>query len=57
MASSDIAQISTIVELIQILDPKTLLNVCCVWGKYGFLSREYLEGMCWNKDTILIDAV
>lgn len=57
MATSDTAQIPTIVDLIQILNPKSLLDVGCGWGKYGFLSREYLMGMYWDKNTVLIEAV
>jgi cyclopropane fatty-acyl-phospholipid synthase-like methyltransferase len=57
MASSDTAQISTIVDLIQILNPKSILDIGCGWGKYGFLSREYLMGDYWNMDTTLINAV
>ncbi len=57
MASSDTAQISTIVDLIQILNPKSILDIGCGWGKYGFLSREYLMGMYWDKNTVLIEAV
>jgi len=57
MASSDTAQISTIVDLIKILNPKSLLDIGSGWGKYGFLSREYLMGMYWDINTVLIDAV
>jgi hypothetical protein len=57
MPTSDTAQISTILDLIQILNPKSLLDIGCGWGKYGFLSREYLMGMYWDKNTVLIEAV
>jgi SAM-dependent methyltransferase len=57
MASSDTAQISTIVDLIQIINPKSLLDIGCGYGKYGYLSREYLMGNLWDKNTTLINAV
>jgi cyclopropane fatty-acyl-phospholipid synthase-like methyltransferase len=57
MASSDTAQISTVVDLIQILNPKSVLDIGCGWGKYGFLSREILMGDNWNMNSNLINAV
>ncbi len=57
MPSSDTAQISTIIDLIQILNPKSILDVGCGWGKYGFLSREYLADPYWDKESVLIEAV
>jgi hypothetical protein len=57
MASSDTAQISTIVDLIQKINPLSILDVGCGYGKYGYLSREYLMGDLWDKNKTLINAV
>jgi len=57
MASSDTAQISTIIDLIQVLNPDSILDVGCGYGKYGYLSREYLMGNLWDKNKTLINAV
>src|SRR4030095_16695521 len=57
MASSDTAQISTIVDLVQIITPKSILDIGCGYGKYGYLSREYLMGDLWDKSRTLINAV
>lgn len=57
MASSDTAQISTIVDLIQVIKPGSILDVGCGYGKYGYLSREYLMGNLWDKNTTFINAV
>ena len=43
MPSSQPYQINKIVELIRFTNPKSLLDVGVGFGKYGFLSREYLE--------------
>lgn len=43
MPSSHFNQLSEIVELIVSCDPKTILDIGIGFGKYGFLSREYLE--------------
>ena len=37
------SQINEIVQLVILTDPKKLLDVGVGFGKYGFLSREYLE--------------
>jgi hypothetical protein len=57
MPSSDTAQISTIVDLVQIIDPKSILDIGCGFGKYGYLFREYLMGDLWDKNKILLNAV
>ena len=57
MASSDTAQISTIIDLIQIINPSSILDVGCGWGKYGYLSREYLMGDYWDINHTIINAV
>lgn len=57
MASSDTAQISTIVDLIQILNPKLSLDIGCGYGKYGFLTKEYLMGHVWDKNRTVVNAV
>ena len=43
MPSSHPYQLNDIVELIRLVDPKTMLDVGVGFGKYGFLAREYLE--------------
>ena len=57
MAGSDTAQISTIVDLIQIINPKTILDVGCGYGKYGFLSKEFLIGDTWDKNKTIVYGV
>lgn len=57
MASSDTAQISTIVDLIQIINPKSALDIGCGYGKYGFLTKEYLMGHVWDKNNTIVNAV
>ncbi len=58
MPTSNTAQIPTIIELIRILNPKSILDIGCGWGKYGFLCREYLmEDGYWNMDHTIINAV
>ncbi len=43
MPTSHLYQLNEIVELIVFTDPKSILDVGVGFGKYGFLSREYLE--------------
>jgi len=43
MPSSHLYQINEIVELIVLSKPKKLLDIGVGFGKFGFLSREYLE--------------
>jgi SAM-dependent methyltransferase len=57
MASSDTAQISTIVDLIQIINPGSSLDIGCGYGKYGFLTKEYLMGHIWDKNKTIVNAV
>lgn len=47
MPTSHLYQLGTIMELIVVTDPISILDVGTGFGKYGFLSREYLE--LWNK--------
>jgi hypothetical protein len=51
MPSSQIHQISTIVELIGSANPSSLLDIGAGFGKYGVLAREYLElhESSWRK--------
>lgn len=43
MPTSDLSQVIKIMELILMIQPKSLLDVGVGFGKYGFLAREYLE--------------
>jgi len=43
MPSSQQYQINEILELIRLTDPRSILDIGIGFGKYGFLSREYLE--------------
>jgi len=43
MPTSQLSQLSQIIELIALSDPKSILDVGVGFGKYGFLAREYLE--------------
>ncbi len=43
MPSSQFNQISSVVEIMFALNPKSILDVGVGFGKYGVLSREYLE--------------
>lgn len=43
MPTSHPYQINEIIELIITINPKKLLDIGVGFGKYGFLSREYLE--------------
>ncbi|MFQ5742157.1 MAG: hypothetical protein ACE5HV_01075 [Acidobacteriota bacterium] len=43
MPSSEPCQLSTVTEIIERLDPRSLLDVGVGFGKYAMLAREYLE--------------
>jgi 2-polyprenyl-3-methyl-5-hydroxy-6-metoxy-1,4-benzoquinol methylase len=43
MPTSQFTQISVVVNLIRNISPKSILDIGIGYGKYGFLSREYLE--------------
>ena len=43
MPTSNLSQVIKIMELILMTQPKSLLDVGVGFGKYGFLTREYLE--------------
>lgn len=43
MPTSHLFQLNEIVQLIKVTDPGRLLDIGIGFGKYGFLSREYLE--------------
>jgi hypothetical protein len=43
MPTSHLHQLSLIVEAIDILNPRTMLDVGVGFGKYGVLAREFLE--------------
>ena len=47
MPTSHYCQISKILDLIVMLDPKSALDIGVGFGKYGMLCREYLE--LWNR--------
>lgn len=61
MPTSHYNQINEIVELIYFLKPKKILDIGIGYGKYGFLSREYLE--IWgeienyNKNEVIINGL
>lgn len=57
MPSSDAAQISTILDLVQIINPDSILDIGCGYGKYGFLSKECLMEHTWDKDKNIVNAV
>ena len=48
MPTSNYSKINEIMQLIMKTNPKKLLDIGVGFGKYGFLSREYLE--LWNID-------
>ncbi|MCB0254174.1 MAG: hypothetical protein KDI55_10610 [Anaerolineae bacterium] len=50
MPSSPFQQLTQIVELIRLTDPQNLLDIGVGFGKYGVLSREYLEINSGNLD-------
>ena len=43
MPTSQLNQLPQIIELILFTNPEKMLDVGVGFGKYGFLSREYLE--------------
>lgn len=47
MPSSHLYQVVDIIELILFTNPSSILDIGVGFGKYGFLSREYLE--LWNR--------
>ncbi len=59
MPTSDYRNIPKIVEIILFDQPKKILDIGFGFGKYGFLSREYLS--TWNKekidDNLVIDGI
>ena len=61
MPSSHLHQINEIMELIFNSKPKSLLDIGVGFGKYGFLSREYLElgdgRQKYNDWKIQIDGI
>ena len=53
MPSSDPAAIPSVIRFVKTLQPKTILDLGCGFGKWGFLFREYLEvakGRYYPKD-------
>ena len=47
MPSSHPLQLNEIIDLVILTDPQKLLDIGVGFGKFGFLSREYLE--MWNS--------
>lgn len=43
MPTSNISQVVKIMKLIQLANPLSILDIGVGFGKYGFLSREYLD--------------
>jgi len=50
MPSSDPMMISRIVQIVQAINPQSILDVGVGCGKYGMLFREYLDGH-WTKSA------
>ncbi len=61
MPSSQLSQLTDIIELIIFTNPKTILDIGVGFGKYGYLSREYLDVWSrkkdYNKWTVRIDGI
>lgn len=55
MPSSRFGQIEVIIDAITKIGPKSVLDVGCGYGKYGFLIRESLN--CWKEYNPEIDAI
>ena len=53
MPTSHTGQINTIIELITTINPKSILDIGIGNGKYGFLSREYLEIASGKNDSAI----
>lgn len=53
MPTSQWLQISSLVELIVHANPKKMLDIGVGFGKYGYLSREYLE--LWDRRQVYDD--
>lgn len=51
MPTSEAAQIPYVCEAMRRLDPVSIIDVGCGYGKYGVLAREYCDRLKW------IDAV
>lgn len=51
MPTSHSGQINTIIELITTVNPTSILDIGIGNGKYGFLSREYLEISNYKSDS------
>lgn len=47
MPTSDVHNIVPILSLVQHLQPRSVLDIGCGFGKYGVLLREYLD--VWNE--------
>src|SRR5216684_559909 len=43
MATSDPQNISSVISILHVLAPKSVLEIGCGFGKYGALMREYLD--------------
>jgi SAM-dependent methyltransferase len=63
MPTSDLYNITSILTIVSNLKPKTILDIGCGFGKYGFLMREYLEVWQerlqpenWQTSIVGIDA-
>ena len=53
MPTSQYNQISEIIHLIYLTNPEKLLDIGVGFGKYGYLSREYLE--LWDRRDNIYD--
>lgn len=61
MPTSHPGQINSIVDLIVAINPKKMLDIGIGHGKYGFLSREYLDvgnnKKPYSKREVIIDGI
>jgi hypothetical protein len=61
MPTSHTGQINTLIDLIVSINPKSLLDIGVGYGKYGFLSREYLDidvsSTTYGNHNVQIDGI
>lgn len=57
MPSSHWRQIENIIDIIYTMKPKSVLDIGCGNGKYGFLTREYLDLWGEQEKNIQLDGI